>query len=121
TGVQTCALPIFALIYRLVHQTEAPLASYVSRSTIYSVPTSQDEVQTLPYFTDPDSFGRGFRQMRVAMAESVAAFKAEGYGELPEFPGDLGLTAQFINHVNPAQAILCGTSSFRLDKLARYL
>jgi len=110
-----------ALIYRLVHQTEAPLASYVSRSTIYSVPTSEDEVQTLPYFTDADSFGHGFREMRVAMAESVAAFKAEGYGELPVFPGDLGLTAQFINHVNPAQAILCGTSSFRLDKLARYL
>jgi len=110
-----------ALIYRLVHQTEAPLPSYISRSTIYSVPMSRDEVQTLPYFTDPDSFGPGFGRMRVAMAESVEAFKAEGYGELPEFPGDLGLTAQFINYVNPAQAILCGTSSFRLDKLSRYL
>jgi hypothetical protein len=55
------------------------------------------------------------------MAESVAAFKAEGYANLPELPGDLGLTAQFIGIVAPAQAILAGTSSFRLDKLATYL
>ena len=110
-----------ALIYRTVHQAQAPMAGYVSRSTIFSVPTPQDEVQTLPYFTDPEFFGRGFRDMRLAMKESCEAFKDEGYGTLPEFPGPLGLTAQFINHVTPAQAILCGTSSFRLDKLARYL
>jgi hypothetical protein len=40
---------------------------------------------------------------------------------LPELPGDLGLTAQFISTVSPAQAILNGTSSFRLDRLAVYV
>lgn len=109
------------VIYRLVHGTEAPVASYISRSTIYSVPVHNDEVQTLPYFTDPQLFGKGFREMREAIKESVDAFKAEGNELLPQLPGDLGLTAQFIGHVAPAQAILCGTSSFRLDKIASYL
>jgi hypothetical protein len=59
--------------------------------------------------------------MRQAMAESVASFKADGYGHLPDVPGDLGLTAQFIATVSPSQAIISGTSSFRLDKLALYL
>jgi hypothetical protein len=108
-------------IFRHVHGTQAPIAGYISRTTIYSVPTQGDAVQTLPYFTEPHSFGNGFRQMRAAMVESVKALKAEGHGDLPDLPGELGLSAQFIGHVQPAQSILCGTSSFRLDKLATYL
>lgn len=108
-------------IYRLVHGTEAPIADYVSRATICSVPSRKATVQTLPYFTEAQLFGQGFREMRVAMQESVAAFKDEGCELLPDLHGDLGLTAQFIGHVSPAQAILSGTSSFRLDKLATYL
>jgi hypothetical protein len=110
-----------SLMYRLVHGTEAPIPAYVSRSTIYSIPTRDAEAPTLPYFTESQAFGHGFREMRVAMGEAVAAFKAEGYARLPDLPGDLGLTAQFIGVVAPAQAILTGTSSFRLDKLATYL
>ena len=109
------------LIYRLVHRTEAPIPNYVSRSTIYSIPAGGSQVQTLTYFTEPRVFGEGFGEMRQAMADVVAAFKAEGYVRLPDLPGDLGLTAQFISTVSPAQAILKGTSSFRLDRLAAYL
>ncbi len=110
-----------AAIYRLVHKVEPPIPYYVSRSTVFSVPGRKSDVQTLPYFTDPQLFGPGFREMRAAMKESVRAFKAEGNELLPDLAGDLGLTAQFIGHVSPAQAILCGTSSLRLDKLAEYL
>ena len=92
-----------SLIHRLVHGTEAPIPHYVSRSTIYSVPVRGAEVQTLIYFTDSRMFEQGFREMRAAMAHSVAAFKAEGYGSFPDLPGDLGLTAQFISVVAPAQ------------------
>lgn len=109
------------LIYRLVHGTEAPIPKYISRSTIYAVPSPKAEVKTLMYFTDPEFFGERFCEMRIAMEESVAAFLVEGNGTPPDFPGDLGLTAQFMGQVSPAQAILCGTSSFRLDKLAAYL
>ena len=108
-------------IYRLVHETEAPMPAYISRSTITSIPVPGDEVQTLTYFTDPDCFGPEFPQMRVAMKQSVAAFKKEGYVNLPSLPGDLGLSAQFIGTVTPGQAILSGTTSFRLDKLDIYL
>lgn len=111
----------FGLIYRLVHGAEAPLPVYVSRATINSVPAGGAGARTLLYFTDPRLFGQGFREMRVAMAESLEAFRVEGAELLPELHGDLGLTARFIGHVAPAQAILCGTSSFRLDKLAAYL
>lgn len=108
-------------IYRLVQGTEAPIAYYVSRSTIYSVPVRDTDVQTIPYFTEPHLFGSGFREMRTAMQASVKAFRAEGNELLPDLPGELGLTAQFVGHVAPAQAILCGTTSYRLDKLATYL
>ena len=59
--------------------------------------------------------------MRVAMGEAVETFTEEGDAILAHLRGELGLTAQFIGHVAPAQAILAGTSSFRLDKLALYL
>ena len=111
----------FRVIYRLVHDREPPLPNYVARSTIYSIPVDGYEVQTLMYFTDPSVFQGQFGTMRQAMAQSVKAFKDDGYGHLPDVPGDLGLTAQFISIVSPAQAIISGTSSFRLDKVAAYL
>lgn len=111
----------FSAVYRLVHAADAPLPSYIARSTIYAVPVDGHEVQTLLYFTDPNVFAGQFGKMREAMAQGVNAFKAEGYVHLPELPGDLGLTAQFISVVSPSQAIVIGTSSFRLDKLAVYL
>ena len=111
----------FSTIYRLVHAAEPPLPTYIGRATVYSVPVDGHEVQTLTYFTDPNVFKGQFGKMRQAMAEGVAAFNAEGYGKLPDLPGDLGLTAQFISIVSPAQAIISHTSSFRLDKLASYL
>jgi hypothetical protein len=108
-------------IYRHTHGAEAPMANFISRSTISSVPTADGEAQVITYFTDERAFGSQFREMRTAMKKSVASFRSEGYGNLPELPGDLGLTAQFIGQVTPGQAILAGTSSFRLDKLAAYL
>jgi hypothetical protein len=108
-------------IFRLVHRSEAPLPNYISRSTIYSVPVRNAEVGTMDYFTEPQFFGDGFREMRIAMKESVEAFASEDGQSLPDGPGPLALTAQFIGHMAPAQAILSGTTSFRLDKLAAYL
>jgi hypothetical protein len=109
------------LIYRIVHGTEAPIANYITRTTIYAIPGRNSEVGTMDYFTEPQSFGKRFHEMRVAMQESVSAFGNEGHVTLPDLPGGLGLTGQFISQVAPAQAILSGTSSFRLDKLDAYL
>ena len=111
-----------SLIYRLVHGVEAPLPGYISRSTIFGVPSNGNPAPTFRYFTDPRVFGEnGFREMRLAMKETVEVLKNEEGEYLPQLPGDMALTAEFLSHVAPAQAILCGTSSFRLDKLATYL
>jgi hypothetical protein len=108
-------------IYELIHRERAPLPTYVSRSSINTIPTSSGDVQTINYFNDPAIFGESYDEMRRAMAASVASFKAEGYMTLPDLPGDLGLTAQFLSTVVPGQAILHGTSSLRVDKMAAYL
>jgi hypothetical protein len=110
-----------SFIYRRVHGTDAPVANYISRSTIFSVPIGKTRAQILPYFTEPHLFGKGFKEMRVAMRESVDGFIEEGTSHVPALPGELGLTAQFMSQVAPAQAILSGTTSFRLDKVAAYL
>jgi hypothetical protein len=110
-----------SLIYRLAHGVEAPMGNYVSRTSVSALPAREANVPTLTYFTQPEMFGQGFRGMRRAMKDSVEAFKSEGNNNLPDMPGDWGLTAQFIGHVQPAQAIISGTSAFRMDKLAAYL
>jgi hypothetical protein len=118
---EACHSNRLARIFRLVHGHEAPMPDYLSRSTIYSIPFRGGEVQTLLYFTEPQFFGERYREMRLAMKESVNAWAAEGNVRLPDGPGPLALSAQFIGVSAPAQAIISRTSSFRLDKLAAYL
>jgi len=108
-------------IYRMVHGTEAEIPGYITRTTIYSVPTGTGTVQTSRYFTEPRIFGERFQGMRAAMAAGVNALQAEEGENLPPLPGDQALTAEFLSHVAPAQAILTETTSFRLDKVASYL
>ena len=107
--------------YRHVHGMEAPVPAYAERTSIYSIPSRNGEVRTMDYFTDRQRFGGRFNQMRAAMRDSVSAFDNEGHGRLPDLPDGLGLTAQFVGQVTPAQSILTGTSAFRLDKLDSYL
>ena len=112
----------FHSIYRLVHGREAPLPGYVSRTTVFSVPTRHGPVASFRYFTDPRIFGqRGFAEMRGAMKDAAAALKKEEGENLPAVAGEMGVTAEFLSHVAPGQAILTGTSSFRIDKVGLYL
>jgi hypothetical protein len=110
-----------ASIYRLVHGTEAPFPTFHSRSAVYNVPVDGTVEDILNYFTKPDVFGIEYREMRVAMKEANSSFDDEHQAKPFEIPGDLGLTMQFLGHVSPTQAIISGTSSFRLDRLAAYL
>lgn len=118
---ETSAALMLIRAYRQVHGEDAPIPAYVSRSSVYGIPTREGEVRTMDYFTDRGRFGAKFNQMRAAMRESVSAFDSEGHGRLPDLPDGLGLTAQFIGQVTPAQSILTGTSAYRLDKLDSYL
>ena len=115
-------------IFRLVHRVDAPMPGYIARNTVYSIPTRNGAAATsrsapaFRYFTDPEVFGEGrYREMRSAMASAVKVYERDEGENLPAVGGEMGLTAEFLSHVAPAQAILCGTSSFRVDKLATYL
>lgn len=110
-----------SFIYRLVHGVDAPLPAYAARNTIFGIPAPGNPA-AFRYFTDEHVFGsKKFREMRGAMKEAVAALDNEEGEYLPKVGGDMALTAEFLSHVAPSQAIVCGTSSFRLDKLATYL
>ena len=113
-------------IFRLVHRVEAPTPGYMARNTVYAIPTRNGSASAAApafrYFTEPQVFGDGaFREMRSAMREAVKVYERDEGENLPAVGGDMGMTAEFLSHVAPAQAILCGTSSFRVDKVATYL
>jgi len=108
-------------VFRLAHGVEAPIPQYLSRTSIHFVPSGDAQATTLDYFSDPRLFGEGFREMRRAMDDSVVSFGREYGPNLPELPGVLGRTMQFLSYVTPGQAVLADTTSFRLDRLALYL
>lgn len=118
---EASAAAIFSRIYRMIHKKEPPISKTISVSTIYTIPLNGGEEHILRYFTDPESFGDGFSRMRRAMADSIEAFKAERNWTPPQVDGELGLTSQFLSLLAPGQACLVGTTSFRLDKLVKYL
>jgi hypothetical protein len=107
--------------YRQVHGVDAPIPAYVARAFVYTVPTRNGAARTMDYFTQRSWFGSGFNQMRAAMRDSVEAFADEGHGKMPPLPDALSLAAQFIAQVTPGQAILTGTTAYRIDKLETYL
>src|SRR5215213_1594765 len=112
----------FHVIYRLVHGSDAPVPGYVARTTVFSIPTRHGPVAAFRYFADPQIFGKsGFQEMRGAMEDAVVALKKEEGENLPAVAGEMGVTAEFLSHVAPGQAILTGTSSYRIDKLGLYL
>jgi hypothetical protein len=110
-----------AMIYRTVHDAPAPVSTFVSRSAVYGVPVPQGVAQVAEYFTHPRYFGGRFTAMREAMGQSVNSLRPKNATNALDAAGDLGLTVQYMAYVTPAQGVLSGTSSFRLDKIAQYL
>jgi len=108
-------------IYRLVHGAEAPIPRMLAVKSVNSIPWGGRDWHTLDYFGEPAVFGEDFAATRAAMREAVADFEKEEELALPALRGDLGLTLQFLTRMAPGQALLCGTSAFRLDRLAGYL
>ncbi len=111
----------FSTVYRRVHAEHASMSMMVSRSSIFGVPASGAEENILEYFTNPHHFGDAFHDMRAAMKDCVYAFNDHDRPNAIKLPGAFALAVQFLNRSTPGQAILSGTSSFRLDKVAAYL
>ncbi len=112
---------VFDYLYRCVHNEAAPISRIVHLTSKYEVPLSGGARPTIDYLTYRSIYGEGFDAMREAMTHVVGAFRRERKLTFPPIPGDLGLTVQFVSLVGPAQAILRGSSSFRLDLVAKYL
>lgn len=115
------AASTFSTVYRKAHASDAPMSMMVSRRSIFGVPTKGAEENILEYFTSPHLFGDGFQEMRAALKDCVYAFNKQDGTNAVKIPGDFGRAVHFLTHSTPGQALLNGTSSFRLDKVAAYL
>jgi hypothetical protein len=112
---------VLSRLFRLIHGREAPLSRSLAFATIHEVPSADGQAQVLDYFTDPEVFGGDYAAMREAMGRSIRSFGEEWEADPLDLPGDLGSTVAFLNQVAPAQAILGGTTSFRLELVSGYL
>ncbi len=91
-------------------------------SSITGVPAPQGERHILDYFTHREAFGDdGFDKMRHALRACTEAFPVDTDMQPASYTGDKGETLQFIGQAQPQQAIIFGSSSYRLDRIALYL
>lgn len=115
------AASALAEMYRAARRRDAPVPAYHTRLSVFGVPLDGREVHLVSYFTEPNVFGEKFGEMSREMRRAVEAFTHEDGRHLPRLPGGVGLGVQFLSHAGPTQALISGTTSFRLDKLSRYL
>lgn len=115
------AVALLSKIYRAAHGVEPPVAKTLSISYIRTIPVKGTEHPLPQYFTNPEIFGEGFGEMRSTMAKAIEAYKNERDWNPPPPADDLEMTKQFLSQVGPSQAVLAGTSSYRLNRLAEYL
>jgi hypothetical protein len=112
---------LLSRFYRAVHGREAPISRTLFIAYIYGIPSRRGEVHPLDYFTDPRVFGSDHAPMRRRLELALGQLARYEGTELEPTLNDLATTAEFIGAVRPGQAIEVGTTSFRLDKVARYL
>jgi hypothetical protein len=112
-----------AAIYRSLHGFDPPVSRTISLTYIETVPTNlQNYVHIIEYFSLLcDSTGGESSGTREQLNRVITAYSRGRFEDGPEPAGDEALILQFIEHTSPTQAILVGTSSFRLSMLHRYL
>jgi hypothetical protein len=112
---EAASAALFSRIYRQVHRREAPCSQTVMNSPIVTVPCPGGETHILDYLTE------GSADTREAMRECVETFPRDtGIGPA-SYEGERGMTLSFIGQSLPQQAVIFGSSSFRLDRIALYL
>lgn len=105
----------FCSLFRAIHQQEPPLARTQFISNIRCIPCKSGTVDLLTWFTDSETFGRGYKEMRSAIKRCLISHGMT----IPA--GLVAQTAAFLRQVQPRQSVLVGASSFRLDRLSQYL
>jgi hypothetical protein len=107
--------------YRLIHGCDGPVSRTVYLANVTNVPAESGAVNVIRYFTDPDFHNGDFGSLRGAIRDAVAEELGREGNERPVPDHDAALSGAFVGLINPGQAILVGSSSFRLDTVARYL
>jgi hypothetical protein len=111
-----------ARIYRRVHRSDPPIPIATTITMVDSLPVGEERCEHLiDYFSDPQVFGEDFPSMHKARKQATAAFVRERGRGMSGLGGAWGETVEFLQYAVPAQSMLVGTSSFRLDRLCRYL
>lgn len=118
---ETSAAGIFSRIFRLVHGREAPSSRTVQNNSIVSLPAANGDAHLLDYLTDENCFGAQFESTRASMRSCSDAFPSDTAVAKASYAGEAGATLQFIGQALPEQAILAGSTSYRLDRILLYL
>jgi hypothetical protein len=118
---ETAAADLFSKIFRLVHGKEGPCSKGIMNSSVVTIPAATGETHILDYFTDEQQFGTGFATTRAAMRACAESFPSDTGVVRPSYKGEAGATLKFIAQAIPQQAVIVGSSSFRLDRIALYL
>jgi hypothetical protein len=112
---EAAATDLFSRIYRLVHGRDCPCSRTVMNSSIVTAPTADGEAHILDYL------GAASGETRQAMRACVRTFPSDTGIRAASYEGENGLTLQFIGQALPQQAVIFGSSSFRLDRISLYL
>lgn len=109
----------FASIYRGTHGVDPPASRMLGYTAIANVPDGQGNVHILDYLSRPGAFSGDFARMRDHLKRCVVAY--EDNQPRQDLAGEFGWTMRFFNRVVPNQAWIEGTTSFRLDRIAKLL
>lgn len=112
---ENTSVAYFSGVYRHVHGRQSPCSQTIMNTSVVTVPTANGEVHLLDYLNESGP------ETRQAMRECVENFPRETGVSPASYTGDAGLTLQTIGQMLPQQAIIFGSSSFRLDRLPLYL
>lgn len=110
-----------ARVYRAAHGEDLPLSVPVSILSVHSVAVDERRVDIRLYLTDPAVFGPDHPALRTSIRRLVEHVHRRRRGPLPGPDDHTGLTREFLSAEEPAQAVMMGSSSFRVDQVAEYL
>jgi len=108
-------------IFRQVHGFDAAMSRSLTLNMVYSVATRNGQADLVDYFTSRQVFGPRYDEMRAKMHNVCRQLASYGKEKYVKPKNDLILTTDFIARIKPAQVLQLGTTSFRLDRLERYL
>jgi len=104
----------FCSLFRAIHQEDPPLSRTSFITNVRRIPFDSGTADLLTWFSDTETFGPGYKEMRLALKRCLHSFGS------PVPAGLMAQTVAFLRHFQPRQSVLVGTSSFRLDELRGY-